>query len=208
VKTDGDQTVGGVKTFTATDVHSQGITVTGTSSRVMIDAGTYDDPTKFGNMKVNLGRNRSGVEAGAGGDLSLVLYDYAREGVYDVGLGFTSDNALNIKNGLAGSINHFCRLKNVCQMTDNGMNNVVLIPQQIAGSCTAATEIGVKAYRPNVKWVGLEFRGDANSIFQMICHTEAGTASANTIQIRTSGDNGQSWSSWIYVLTSESTGWV
>jgi hypothetical protein len=37
VKTDGDQTVGGVKTFTATDVHSQGITVQGTGGNVLPD---------------------------------------------------------------------------------------------------------------------------------------------------------------------------
>jgi hypothetical protein len=93
-------------------------------------------------------------------------------------------------------------------MTAAGMNNVVLTPKQIASLATDATEIGIAGYRPNAKWCGLEFRGNATAVFQLICHTESGTASATTMQARTSGDNGATWTGFVKFLTADETAWV
>jgi hypothetical protein len=205
VQTDGDQNVAGVKTFTATDVHSNGISVTGETSKLTLQ-GTQDNPTPHANVKITMGKNRSSVTAGAGGDLSLLVWENDASGVYDAGLGYTGANSgavngLTIKNGL-GNINHFCGTKNVCQMTANGMNNVVLTPQANGDvPVTATTEKGIKAYTNSSANSGFEFRISATNLVHVVCNS-------TMLNIRYTADNGSTWSTWKGVLDGNNSGWL
>jgi hypothetical protein len=201
VKTDGDQNVAGVKTFTATDVHSQGISVTGADSKLTLEKGEAGSTEPGENVKINMGLNYSGIDPGAGGDLSLILYGTGTA-VTDVGLGITS-NALNIKIGAgAGRINHFVGTKNVCSMTANGMDNVVLRTRASSTvPITATTELGVVACSNGGNNRGLEFRLTATVVSQIMTN-------GINFYFRHTADNGQTWTSSGIVLTDQNSGWV
>jgi hypothetical protein len=157
-----------------------------------------------------MGKNRSSVTAGAGGDLSLLIWENDPSGVYDAGLGYSGANSgavngLTIKNGL-GNINHFCGTKNVCQMTANGINNAVLKPQVAQNSpVTATTELGLKPWGYNTdNLYGFEVRFNATAL-RRFCF---GRLSTDSMYMQASSDNGVTWTGWQTVLHSDNTGWV
>jgi hypothetical protein len=196
VKTDGDQTVGGKKTF------SESISVTGAASKLTLQAGTRTG--ELGEcVKIGMGNNSSGLTPGAGGDLSLILYGTGT-GVTDYGLGVTA-NSLNIKSG-STTINHFIQDKNVCQMTANGINNAVFLPQlNGTGVVSATTEIGIKPWKAAASdTFGYEVRFSATKVHQF------GHNSGNTTTMygRATNDNGSTWTGWTTFLNSDENGWI
>jgi hypothetical protein len=202
VKTTDAQTIAGVKTFSAADVHSAGISITGVASKLSIAPGTSVSTVADDNLKIVMGANASGVTPGTGGDLSLVLY---RSGAIsgDFGLGVTS-NALNIRAG-AGVINHFVNTKNVLSLTANGANNFVMLPQNSPnGVVTATTELGVKAYTNAGGNCGFEFRQSATQVVQFVI---SGTQTNPTISIRKTSNNGTAWTAFATNCDSLNTGW-
>lgn len=198
VRTTGAQSLAGVKTFSNTDVHSAGISVTGTASKLTLQASA-SSTTAGDAVKVSMGNNVSGVAAGAGGDLSLVLYG-SGTAVGDYGAGVTS-NALNLKAG-AGVINHFIGNKNVASMGANGTTNLVLTTQTGGTTpVTATTELGIKAFCNSGTNRGFEFRLSATLLWQFVCDT-------NNFHYRKSSDNGATWGAWYANCTAENTAWV
>jgi hypothetical protein len=209
VKTDGDQNVAGVKTFTATDVHSNGISVTGEDSRLTMAAGKGNGAA-WENVKVDLTNNRSGVDPTLPGSLSVMVYNDSQN--RDAGIGYSYpniteyNNALNIKNTL-GNINHVIGTKNVCSMTANGMNNVVL-RQATPGDtnpATQTTELGMM-FTSISNCRGFEIRTSATNIFQLFVNT--GSTNTGSLKWRRTADNGVTWSAFVDILDSSNTGWL
>jgi hypothetical protein len=199
VKTSGAQTIADVKTFSSTDVHSAGISVTGNTSKIALAAGAASSTTAGANVKVAMGNNVSGVTPGAGGDLSLILYG-SGTAVGDYGLGVTS-SSLNVKAG-SGAINHFVGNKNVASMGTNGVSNMVLTTQTSGTApITATTELGIKAFCNSGTNRGFEFRCSATLLWQFVCDT-------NNFHYRRSTDNGATWTAWFVNCTTENTAWA
>jgi hypothetical protein len=193
VKTDGDQTVGGKKTF------SESVSVTGAASKLTLAPGTPSSTVPGDNVKIAMGNNASGVTPGAGGDLSLVLYGTGTA-ADDSGLGMTN-RALNIKSGNTTSvINHFVGTTNVCQMTATVVNNMVIgyrssrIPVGTNGVAVFTTS----GHR------GIEFRANDTQVKQLYFNN----AENGTWSFRDSQDGGETWSAWIDLLDSNTSGWL
>jgi hypothetical protein len=189
VKTTDAQSIGGVKTFTDTDIHVEGIQIIGAQSRIEMEGqngGTIDG----GCVKLCFHANTSNRTPGGGGDLSLILYG---TGVHpgDMGFGITP-YSLNIKAGGGDNAIHLLNgTKHLAIFGNSGVQNIVLAPQESEMEpVTDQTEIGIKAFRTSDQDIGLEMRVNATDIVQYRFSVVTG------VQKRVTTNNGETWEAW------------
>jgi hypothetical protein len=175
--------------------------INGANSKLIFERAAPATTEAGAAMKISLGSTYSGIAPGAGGDLSILLYGNGTA-ASDYGFGMTA-KALNIQAGQSGAVmNHWINTKNVCKMSEIGMDNVVLKTQLSTGTpVTAATELGIKGYGNSGNNRGFEFRLTGTQLSHLITN-------GSNFYTRHTSDNGATWGSFSILLNTENTGWV